>query len=355
MSGRERDVYRAAIIGVRGGIARGRPSPDVWRERWTLPHSHASAYASHPRVKVVAVCDLVPEYMEQYERDWEPVAKYTDYREMLKREDLQLVSVVTGDHLHAQMVVDAAEAGVAGVFCEKPLATTLADADRMVAAVEKHGTKMIVNHTRRWDPFWRQVKTMIEDGRLGALSRVVAYMGGPRSMLFRNGTHLIDAMCMYIGADPLWLIGEMEEGYEDRTVYQGDGGHDPSTDPGASAYIHFANGVRGYVEMAKSILSCFEVEVFCAKGRIRMSDVEAILYLESDTHKGEVTSRPLGGNLEFRSGMVQAVDELVALIENGGESISSGREALRSLEIMIAIMRSQAQGVTKIHWPLARE
>ena len=53
--------------------------------------------------------------------------------------------------------------------------------------------------------------------------------------------------------------------------------------------------------------------------------------------------------------MVNAVDELIHLIENGGESISSGRRALHSLEIMIAIMRSQASGVEKIHWPLTRD
>ncbi len=150
------------------------------------------------------------------------------------------------------------------------------------------------------------------------------------------------------------IIAEMEEGYESRTEYRGDGGHDPYTDPGASAYIHFANGIRGYLDMSKRTMVNLEVELFCEKGRIRISNGEAVVYIESENKPGEVTSRQLGGRMVYTGAMLGAVEELVDLVENGGESISSGREAMRSLEIMIAIGRSQAKGVEKIYWPLAR-
>ena len=171
-------------------------------------------------------------------------------------------------------------------------------------------------------------------------------------MLFRNGTHLIDTVCMFAGAEPAWLIGSMEEGYEDRTEYRGDGGHDPTTDPGASAYLHFTNGIRAHIEISQRTLVNFELDVLCTKGRIRISNTESLVYLAE--RKNEVTSRPLGGSVDYSSGMVNAVDELIHLIENGGESVSSGQQALHSLEIMIGIMRSQARGVEKIYWPLAR-
>ncbi len=347
-------VYRAGIIGLTG-IGQSPPRYDLWSTRHPQPHSHASAYAAHPRAQVVAVCDLVPELLETYEQNWGPAAHYTDYRAMIERENLDILSVVTSDHLHAQMVVDAAEAGVPAIFCEKPLATTLTDADRMLSAVEKSGTKMCVDHGRRWDPFWRQALAIIEGGRIGSLTRIGAHMGGERAMMFRNGTHLIDTVCMYAGAAPDWLIGGMEEGYEDRTEYLGDGGHDPKTDPGASAFVYFTNGVRAHIEMSQRTLVNFELDLLCTKGRIRISNTEAVVYLTSPEHAHEVTSRQLGGSVDYASGMVQAVDELIHLIENGGESISSGQRALHSLEIMIAIMRSQAAGIEKIHWPLPRD
>jgi predicted dehydrogenase len=195
---------------------------------------------------------------------------------------------------------------------------------------------------------------MIEDGRLGSLSRIMGFLGGGRAMMFRNGTHMIDTVCYYAEAEPAWLIGEMEEGYENYTEYKGDGGHDPKTEPGASAYIHFANGIRGHLEISRRMLSGLGVELVCEKGRIRIDGNEAVVYLQSENRRGEVTSRQIGGRMVYRGLMLAAVEELVELIENGGESISSGREALRGLEIMTAIMRSQAQGAAKVHWPLAR-
>ena len=96
-----------------------------------------------------------------------------------------------------------------------------------------------------------------------------------------------------------------------------------------------------------------EVQLYCTKGCIRISDYETNVYLESEENR-EVTSRTLSGVFDYSSGMVRAVEELVGLVENDGESVSSGREALRTLEIMIAVMRSQAQGAEKITWPLAR-
>ena len=154
---------------------------------------------------------------------------------------------------------------------------------------------------------------------------------------------------------PEWLIGSVEEGYEDRSEYRGDGGHDPKTDPGASAYLHFTNGVRAHIEVSQQTRVNFELDLLCTMGRIRIINTDAIVYLVSEEHPYEVTSRQIGGTVDYSSGMVNAVDELIRLIENGGESLSSGRRALHSLEIMIAIMRSQAKGVEKIYWPLARE
>ena len=347
-------TYRAGIIGLTG-IGQSPPRYNIWATRQPQSHSHASAYAAHPRTEVVAVCELVPELLDQYEQNWGAAARYTDYRAMLEKENLDLLSVVTSDHLHAQMVVDAAAAGVPGIYCEKPLSTTLVDADRMLAAVAKSGAKICVNHGRRWDPFWCQAKAIIDDGRVGSLTRIGAHLGGERAMLFRNGTHLVDTVCMYADAAPEWLIGSMEEGYEDRTQYQGDGGNNPKTDPGASAYLHFTNGVRAHIEVSQKTLVNFELDLLCTKGRIRISNTEAMVYLVSEEHPYEVTSRPIGGTVDYSSGMVNAVDELIRLIENGGESVSSGRRALHSLETMIAIMRSQAKGVEKIHWPLACE
>ena len=113
--------------------------------------------------------------------------------------------------------------------------------------------------------------------------------------------------------------------------------------------------MRAHIEVSQKTLVNFELDLLCTMGRIRSSNTDAIVYLVSEEHPYEATSRQIGGTVDYSSGMVNAVDELIRLIENGAESLSSGRRALHSLEIMIAIMRSQAKGVEKIYWRLARE
>ena len=106
------DTLRAAVIGA------------------GLGGYHAYAYDRSRRYHLAAVCDIDPGVMPRfYERSEVPagsIGEYTDYRLMLEREHLDVVSVATPDHLHADAVCHASEAGVRGILCEKPLATTLA-------------------------------------------------------------------------------------------------------------------------------------------------------------------------------------------------------------------------------------
>ena len=130
-------MYKAGVIGCRGiGIA------------------HATGIVRSDRASLAAACDLDEETLREFEQRWpdENLTLYRDHREMLARESLDIVTVATSDHRHADLVVDAANAGAKGIFCEKPLATSLADADRMIAACDANNTTLSVDHTRRFIP-----------------------------------------------------------------------------------------------------------------------------------------------------------------------------------------------------------
>ena len=215
----------------------------------------------------------MPRFFERSGVPAGPIGEYTDYRLMLEREDLDVVSVATPDHLHADAVCDASEAGVRGILCEKPLATTLEDADRMIAAVEANGTCLSVDHTRSWIPRYQQMRQAVRDGAVGPLTRILAHMGGRRSMLFRNGTHLVDAVCYFAEADPVWVIAAHEQGFEEYgLVYDGKGGRDPQYDPGSTIIVEFANGARGLINSAKLTPQLFEFDLQGPDGRIVVSD-----------------------------------------------------------------------------------
>jgi predicted dehydrogenase len=343
-------TYRVGIIGCSGiAIAPGERSSSPIRS--PQPHSHASAYHAVAATEVVAVCDVSEPALDRFMASWGATATYTDYRRMLERERLDLVSIVTPDHLHAEMFVAACEAGVKGIFCEKPIATTLDDADQMIAAAERTGVKVVVNHTRRFDPFYRQARWLIEQGAIGPLRVVLGTLGGERAMLFRNGTHLIDAISFFAGAPPAWVIAELDEfdvGYG--PVYRGDGGHDPASEPGATALIAFENGVRAVYNGSKRTVTAFEIELQGEQGRIRIGNQAAELATISPA--GGLATQPLPLHTELTSGMVVAAEELLSLIERDGDGVLALREARTTLELLLAILASADNDGRKVALPL---
>ena len=161
-------MYRAGVIGCRG-----------------IGAAHATGIVGSDRASLVAACDLDEATLHEFEQRWPdaPLSLYRDHREMLARASLDIVTVATSDHRHADLVVDAANAGAKGIFCEKPLATNLADADRMIAACDANNTTLSVDHTRRFMPLWRHAKEAIVDrGVIGPVQYVVGVLSGPRAM-----------------------------------------------------------------------------------------------------------------------------------------------------------------------------
>ena len=150
----DKERYRAAVVGLRG-IGAGAVKETLSGNRRAAPHTHASAYSAHERIDLVAACDLDGALLDKFRDTWgDGPALYDDLDGMLATEDIDILSIATSDHTHAELGITAIEAGVPMVFCEKPMTTSLADADALVGAVEDAGTAFSVDHTRRWDPFF---------------------------------------------------------------------------------------------------------------------------------------------------------------------------------------------------------
>ena len=263
--------YRVGIVGLTSITAR-RPAEAPPPFRNTMSMSHAGALAYMPNMEVAGYCDLVTDLISDFGRTWADVwpdaTGYTDYRRMLAEERLDILAVATSDHRHADIAVDGAEAGVRGLFVEKPLATSLEDADRIIAACEANGAALMTDHTWRWDPLYHRVRESVHAGDVGTLSTIVATLTGPRAMLFRNGTHTIDGICFFAESEPKRVFGRLEDGFDHWDRYRGDGGHLPENDPFANGYVEFANGVRAHYISDKRAASDSSYVLYGEKGRI---------------------------------------------------------------------------------------
>src|SRR5690606_18658129 len=113
-----------------------------------------------PHTKIVALADISYNNALAFQEEHGGDRIYTDYHQMLAEEQPDIVSICTWPHLHAEMVIAAAEAGVKAIHCEKPMAPTYGEAVRMVEVCEQRGVQLTFNHQRRFGPPFRKAKEL---------------------------------------------------------------------------------------------------------------------------------------------------------------------------------------------------
>lgn len=133
-----------------------------------LGSMHADFVQSYSKTQLAAVSDIRGEVAEGYAaRTGDDCRPYTDYREMLRREKLDLVVVATPDPLHREPTVAALDAGVPNIILEKPMATTLADAEAIYNAVVRHDAKLFVDFSNRAAPMDVATRYIAQNGLVG--------------------------------------------------------------------------------------------------------------------------------------------------------------------------------------------
>ena len=332
-------TYRVGIVGL--GRVAGSIQDEVagYAGRMLLPYSHTHAYAAVPQTRVCAVADVDSEKTAAYIERWQPefgeIAAYDSYEEMLQSEELDIVSVCTHAPLHAPVTQAAAQAGVKAVFCEKVIATSLAEADAMIDACDEHNVKLVINHTRRWDPFYETALALIQDGRIGSVRTISAHFAG---VLLHTGIHWLDMMLLFSQSAAAWVAGTLAPGA------------DVALDAGGTACVGFHNGVMGFIDGQSGPV--FEIDVIGTAGRLRLSNSDAEFFT-FDSATRTMVKRPFPLVAYPRSGMQGAVEEIVQCIAADRPSRSDGRVGRAALELALAVYASHASNGAPVRLPLA--
>ena len=195
---------------------------------------HMTAWARTPGAAIVALYNRTVEKAHELARQYgvAPEHVYDDLHTLLGREaGLDFVDIALAPHSHRAATEAAAVHGV-NVLCQKPLAPSLADAEAMLAACQRAGVLLSVNENWRWRAWYRQVKTILKEGRLGRLRYVrmaqhrnvtlghpdgrtprllaaQAYTGSMAHLIvFEWGIHLLDTLRMLLG-EARWVHAHM--------------------------------------------------------------------------------------------------------------------------------------------------
>lgn len=180
--------------------------------------NHIESFQKHPAAKVVAVAEVSPE------RGQEAVDKYnvpelvTDYKVLLGRDDIDVVSIALPNYLHAPVGLEALQAGK-NVMIDKPIATNAADAEKLVEEAKKQGTLLMVGQNNRMTPTVQTAKQLVMRGDLGEVYHAKTQMqrrsGIPRIGSWFTQTKFAGGGATYdIGVHALdralYLMGEFD-------------------------------------------------------------------------------------------------------------------------------------------------
>lgn len=332
--------YNAAIIGC--GRIGSEFDDDPKR---IVISTHAGAYDRHPEVNLAAVADIDEVKLKKCQRRWNIPNSYTDIRDMFSKEQIDVLSICTWSSTHLEVFKEAVKNGVKAVFCEKPMAATLKEADKMLSIAEDNNIVFIVDHQRRFSEMHNAIRNFILSGGLGQIQHAVFFYGAG---IANTGSHMLDLLRFFMG-DVEWVSG----------IYS----RIPNTnheDSNIDGILNFKNGcvcsvhacdVREYL--------IFELDIIGNKGRIKVTNsgykFEYYSVGDSEYFSGykelQASQSPFGEHFS-NDNMVNGVKHIINCLNKVEEPISSAIDGRASLELICALNESAAREGEKTYLPL---
>ena len=286
---------------------------------------HANAYTTVESTELVAAAEPDPERRLKFDETYGIVGLYENYREMLANEELDIISICTWPPLHCEMTVAAAESGIQGILCEKPMALNLGEADRMLEACEEAGTKLVIGHQHRFDPQSTNAVELVKGNAIGELQSIFGHCS---SDLLTNGTHVVDLIRYFVDDSPIgWVMGQIDRP-SDKVHF----GH--HVEHSAIGYWQFENGVYAMLAHGELAPSDYAFQLCGTAGIISVNAPHGH-QLQVITKNGE-----LDVPLEKVNPKQAEVEELIAWMEGGPPHRSRGESGRATMEVLMAIMES---------------
>ena len=340
--------------------------------------SQARAYMMHPQTELVAVSDVDPERLAKAAAEFGVERTYSDYHEMLDREDLDIVNIPTRTDLHAPLTLGVLEhRAPKAIVLEKPMATSLADADRMVELAEVTGTRLAVHHQNRTTPTFQVAERMINAGEIGPLTSIKirgkGYSGGYDMLNIE--THLLNAVRRYAG-EARSVVALCETGGRPtraEDIVEAPYGFGLIAGEDISAIYAFTNGLKAFTEMHRrsepsdgwihikiygedGALCLFNSrELFIRRGRdavvgdvswVKHELADADRYLHGYDYYGQFEMLQNPDDLWM-------AEETVRMLEEDREHECSGYEGRAVMEMMDGTWQAHFSGA-RVDFPLAR-
>ncbi|MEH6992468.1 Gfo/Idh/MocA family oxidoreductase [Neobacillus drentensis] len=316
-------------------------------------YRHLPEYKLNKNVEIVAVCDIVAERAEKMAEEYGAQA-FTDYKEVLKLEDIGAISVCLPNYLHAPVSIDALNAGK-HVICEKPMATSKEEAEAMIEAAKRNDKKLMIAHNQRFVASHQKAKEIIDSGKLGKIYSFKTTFGHPGpegwsvdgagSWFFNKEKAFIGAMgdLGVHKADLMrYLLGEFTEV---GAFIETNAKKNTDVDDNAVCILRTESGIIGTLAASWAYMSGGDNStiIYGEKGTLRLEDNPEYSLIEEYRDGSSVYHKldKIQTNEEGGQSTSHVINHFVESIVENKEPLINGEEGMKSLQIILAALDSQ--------------
>ncbi len=328
------------------------------------PNHIAAALAEQDLMEIAAVCDIVPEHMENVlalvpEEQRGQIIRHTDYHQMLKEVSPDLVAIATESGKHAQHALDCIEAGC-HVIIEKPIALSLRDADAIIKASKEKGVQVCACHQNRFNKSIQKIREAIDEGRFGRMLHGTAHIRWNRSKAYydqapwrgtweQDGGALMN-QCIH-NIDLLrWMMGdEIDEvfAYTDNLKHP----YIEAEDLGL-ALVKFKNGAYGIIEGTTNVYPKNLEEtlyIFGDKGTVKAGGKSVNTIEEWNFSDGKDDPEYVKATYHenppsvYGFGHTPLYADVISAIKERREPYVTAEDGKKALELVLAIYKSSAE------------
>lgn len=321
---------RVLLVGC-GNIAGGF---DLGRPAGYLPYTHAGAYTRDGRFDLLACVEPDDKRRSEFMDAWGVPAGFRSIEEALESgNQFDVISICSPTDCHAHDLETALRQKPKLIFCEKPLTTSVAETQRLVAECAKMNVLLAVNYTRRWDAEVSKLQADMQAGRWGKLRSVVGYYN---KGILNNGSHMVDLLHLLVGSINIVKVGKpIDDFFAD--------------DPTVPVWLEGTQGVPVLLACGHAEdYAVFELQLVFSEGTLTME--EGGLFwrerraVDSETFKDyrtlEAGVRRAG---QYPGAMLKAVDNIYRAINQGDPLASTGESALAAQCVCEQIKQSAKQ------------
>jgi predicted dehydrogenase len=333
-------------------------------------HGEDTVWLQIPATRIIAVADADPKGLAAETQKLGGVKAYADYKVMLAEVKPDIAAICSRHiHEHRDMIVAAVEAGVKGIYIEKPFVRTLAEADEIVKLCAENGVRLAIAHRNRYHPVIPLIKNLVDAGEIGELKEVRVrgkqdHRGGGLDLWVLGG-HGFNLATLFTGPATSCQASILVEGRPatKTDIRPGDEGVGLIVGDEIHARYETKSGIPLYFDSKKGTWikgTPFGARLIGTKGVISLQiDEEPLAILERDGEKTPITTGGIGQPEPIKDiklvngGHHGAIRDLLAAIAERREPLCGPEAGRETVELTLAVFASFAAGGAKVTLPLA--